>query len=588
MTQKVLVFTPSGSKVVPISGMLCLGGADSTGFCFSDLNFSGDYAVVSPMDGRLCIHVLRTGQQSKTVELSDLERVQIEDLTVIALPSVWGSDVAQNSGLIQSLEGLLESFVVQTGLHDQLSSTLKKLVDFCEAEKGAIVTRDPKATDESQYRIVARENLDGEDGWLSESFFQITLESKQPQAVLNLIGSSYSRNESLMASGFLSVFSWPLMLRGEVFGMLLIGSRKPHSGLSMTQQQTMKAFVTLVSLMTQFVLRDQEMREHIQKLRQMQNPNQQPLLSSSPKLIEACALAEKIAPTDLSVLIQGETGVGKEVLARWVHDNSDRKHGPFVAVNCGAIPSELLESVLFGHRRGAFTGAISDQVGKFQLASRGTLFLDELGDLPQALQVKLLRALQERIVEPIGANKGVPVDVRVISATHKNLQEMMSRGVFREDLFFRLAEIQIQIPALRERPEDIELLAHSHLERLAPGKRLSRESRQWMLSQQWKGNVRELISSLRRAAVLSRGDEIQVTDLTAGQPQMSAPVHASFSAMNLDKARDEFVRQKIMQALAVSHGHRHNAAQLLGITPRTLFRYLKELDIGSDRTVTIN
>jgi two-component system NtrC family response regulator len=299
---------------------------------------------------------------------------------------------------------------------------------------------------------------------------------------------------------------------------------------------------------------------------------------------DALALARDVAASDLSVLIQGETGVGKEVLARWIHDLSARCKGPFIAINCAAIPRDLLESVLFGHKRGAFTGATTDQAGKFLAANGGTLFLDEIGELPQALQAKILRAVQEKTIEPLGSNRSMRVDVRFISATHRDLPTLIRSGSFREDLFYRLAEVALTVPALRTRMADVPLLATSFLREFAPEKSFTPAAWIWLKTRDWPGNVRELRSTLKRVSLLTRTQEVDVSDLVRGLPdqdlqrdQAAGPMSANWlDGETLDDARNRFTARKVREALLRSGGHRAKAAELLAITPRTLFRYLEE------------
>src|SRR5690606_16804073 len=232
----------------------------------------------------------------------------------------------------------------------------------------------------------------------------------------------------------------------------------------------------------------------------------------------ALRLAETVAPTASTVLISGESGTGKEVIARFIHALSDRSDGPFLSINCGALPENLLESELFGHVKGSFTGAVRDKAGLFVAARGGTFFLDEVGEMSPAAQVQLLRALQEREVIPVGATEAVPVDVRIIAATNRDLEEEIRRGTFRGDLYYRLNVITLHLPPLRERVDDIPLLADHFLKRFASSRgeeppRLSDEAREILQSYDWPGNVRELENALERAAVLSRGGEIKPNTL---------------------------------------------------------------------------
>ena len=299
-----------------------------------------------------------------------------------------------------------------------------------------------------------------------------------------LSGVPYNSSESLVATGFISTFCWPLVVQGMALGVLLTGSRRPHQGLSNERNLQIETYVHLAAVLTNFRLRELSFKREIAQLRAKEQDT--PFQTQSTKLRNTCELARQVADSDLAVLVQGETGVGKEVMARWVHEQSGRKDGPFIAVNCGAIPSELLESLLFGHKKGAFTHAFSDQMGKIQQAHGGTLFLDEIGDLPPALQPKLLRVLNDKQVEPLGSQRPLQVDIRVIVATHKPLKEMVAQKQFREDLYYRVAEMTLWLPPLRERPGDILLIAQQCLRELDGEKIFSEDAREYLMIQVWK------------------------------------------------------------------------------------------------------
>ncbi len=239
------------------------------------------------------------------------------------------------------------------------------------------------------------------------------------------------------------------------------------------------------------------------------------IISVSPAMKQVLAVADRVAGTDATVLITGESGTGKEAVARRIHVRSRRAEGPFVAVNCAAIPGELLESELFGHARGAFTGAVRDRAGRFRQAAGGTLFLDEVGEIPLALQAKLLRVLQERVVDVVGGDHPVPVDVRIVTATNRDLPDRIREGTFREDLYYRLNVVEIRVPPLRERPEDIPPLAEYFMKELGTGRELTVPPAvmEELKSRPWPGNVRELKNACERMAILCRGSEVSMEDL---------------------------------------------------------------------------
>mgnify|MGYP000198937792 CR=1 FL=1 len=309
----------------------------------------------------------------------------------------------------------------------------------------------------------------------------------------------------------------------------------------------------------------------------------------------------KVARSQAPVFICGESGTGKELVARMVHDLGPRAAGPFVPVNCGAIPSELMESEFFGHRKGSFTGANADKDGLFQAASGGTLFLDEVADLPMHMQVKLLRVIQEKAVRPVGFNGEIPIDVRILSATHKDLQKLVESGSFRQDLFYRINVIEVRVPPLRDRADDILLLAERTLDRIAPEwgidrPQLSESARTALQHYLFPGNVRELENILERAVALCEENVIQAVDLrlpqradsatsapltTVGTGAMAAPLSAPASNArgDLENYIDNLQREAIMKALQETRYNKTKAAQALGITFRALRYKLKKLGI---------
>jgi two-component system response regulator HydG len=309
-------------------------------------------------------------------------------------------------------------------------------------------------------------------------------------------------------------------------------------------------------------------------------------VGKSRRFLEVLKLAEHVAPTDSTVLITGESGTGKEVVARYVHNLSSRSEGPFLSINCGALPENLLESELFGHVKGSFTGAIRDKQGLFAAARGGTFFLDEVGEMPASLQVKLLRVLQEREVIPVGATETIPVDVRIVAATNRNLEEEIRRGNFRSDLFYRLNVIALDLPPLRERRDDLLLLIEAILNRLGAEnqsdvKALSSEALDAVVVYDWPGNVRELENALEHAVVLSRGTVIEGTSLPERiTTRRKEPLVAERSYKN--PALEVIERAYIMWVLQAEGGNKTRAAEVLGIDPSTLYRKLSRYDEQPD------
>jgi two-component system NtrC family response regulator len=303
------------------------------------------------------------------------------------------------------------------------------------------------------------------------------------------------------------------------------------------------------------------------------------LITAAPEMVKVARTIERVANTKVSVMLLGASGTGKELLARGLHEASDRAGRAFVAINCAAIPENLLESELFGHEKGAFTGAIKTTEGKIEQAAGGTLFLDEVGDIPLQLQVKLLRFLQERVIERIGSRTSIPVDTRIVCATHQNLEAMIAEGRFREDLYYRLAEIVVRIPTLAERPGDATLLARSFLQRYAkemnPSVRgFAADALAAIDGWGWPGNVRELENRVKRAVIMADEKLIHAADL-----DLASPGDEVANALNLKAVREAADRKVIRHALARSEGNISSTAKMLGISRPTLYDLLRQYDL---------
>lgn len=303
------------------------------------------------------------------------------------------------------------------------------------------------------------------------------------------------------------------------------------------------------------------------------------MITAAPEMAKVARTIERVANTKVSVMLLGASGTGKELLARGLHEASDRRTGAFVALNCAAIPETLLEAELFGHEKGAFTGAVKSTEGKIEQAQGGTLFLDEVGDIPLPLQVKLLRFLQERTIERIGGRTAIPVDTRIVCATHQDLESMIAAGTFREDLFYRLAEIVVKIPTLAERPGDAVLLAKAFLQRFASEmspsvKGFAPDALAAIDAWPWPGNVRELENRVKRAVIMTDGKLV-----CAGDLDLSGDGEEGAEVLNLKSARERADRTVIRHALARSEGNISSTAKLLGISRPTLYDLLKQYDL---------
>lgn len=335
------------------------------------------------------------------------------------------------------------------------------------------------------------------------------------------------------------------------------------------------ADIALLRTIVDRALRLAALEEENRRLAEVQAPSPiKRIITASDAMLKVCRTVERLAATNVTVLLLGESGTGKEALARALHELGPRARHPFVAINCGAIPETLLESELFGYERGAFTGAVKQTIGKIEAANKGTLFLDEIGDLPHQLQVKLLRFLQEQVIERIGGRSAIPVDVRVVSATNAVLEEQVAEGRFRNDLFYRLNSVTVRIPPLRDRPGDAMLLARYFLNRFNRefGRNLrgfTEEAIAAISSHPWPGNVRELENRLKRAVVMADGKLVDAADLELAAPKEGA------EDLDLRAARLRAEREMLQKALARTNGTLAAAAKLLGVSRPTLYSLLE-------------
>jgi transcriptional regulator with GAF, ATPase, and Fis domain len=396
----------------------------------------------------------------------------------------------------------------------------------------------------------------------------------------NIKRSFVGQAASLQSAGVKSALCVPLLLADRVSGVIYLDTRSPENPFDSDHLQLITAVAGLISLAWENVRHLEKLREENNYLQQEVNLNHE-LVGDSPRMRAVYELIRRVAATDSTVLIQGESGTGKELVARAVHNSSSRADGPFVAVNCAAITETLLESELFGHEKGAFTGAVAQKKGKVELANGGTLFLDEIGEFAIALQAKLLRVLQEREFERVGGTRPMKIDVRFLAATNRGLLQAVEAGTFRRDLYHRLNVVSITLPALRERAEDIPLLADyfvakaSRKCRMRP-KPISPEGQACLLSYDWPGNVRELEHAMERALVLGSSDRILPEDLPA---EIFESASGEPSSSNFQSVVKEQKRQVVQKAMQQSGGNYIEAAKVLGIHPNSLLRLIRNLNL---------
>ncbi|HEY6174679.1 MAG TPA: sigma 54-interacting transcriptional regulator [Kofleriaceae bacterium] len=482
-----------------------------------------------------------------------------------------------------------ERLIHQRDLAELLDALMDAVIEITNADKGFLVLLEGDTIDVKVARNLNRENIADAVSQLSDSIIAKVVRSRKPVIVSDAMrDDEFSAAKSVMQLKVSSVICVPLLDRGRLLGLIYVGN---DSIRDLFQQDTLRiltVFSSQASLIVANALLLNELRIDNKRLSdRLEQYRFGEIVGTSPPMQQVFRKVEKIAATDISVLITGETGTGKELIAREIHNRSPRTGKPFVTINCGAIPENLLESELFGHVKGAFTGAVANKQGKFQAADGGTLFLDEIGEMPVELQVKILRALQERVVYRVGDTRPETCDIRILAATNRDLDKEIAAGRFREDLYYRLNVVNVELPPLRQRGEDVLVIARYLLSRYAREydvkvKGLSPNAAVAIRKHAWPGNIRELENRIKKAIVLCESSVIGPDDLgLTGDvlPQI----------LTLAEAKDKFQRDYINEVLALNNGNRTKTARDLGVDPRTVFRHLEKEsddpgDVGADVT----
>jgi transcriptional regulator with GAF, ATPase, and Fis domain len=513
-------------------------------------------------------------------------------------------DVYNQLAGLRKLYEFSEKLMTMKDIDRLLEAMLDAVIEVTSAEKGLILlnddafvgpapdperatataTADASATRPSDRpsgwgvraaRNVRREALSDATGNISDSIVRKVIETGRPVIVSDAVSDSqFKASESVLALQLSSVMCAPLVSQGEVQGVFYVGNDRVKGLFARNQLDVLSIFASQASLILQNALLLNALRADKEKLvAELSDKRFGEIIGACPSMMEVYRKLQKVATTDISVLITGETGTGKELIAREIHRRSGRATGPFVVINCGAIPENLIESELFGHVRGAFTGAVASRPGKFQVANGGTLFLDEIGELPQNLQVKLLRALQERVVFRVGDSKPEKVDIRVVAATNRVLEDEIRAGRFREDLYYRLNVVNIFLPPLRERGDDVVIIAKAllskHTEELAPHVQgFTPQALAGIKKSPWPGNIRQLENRIKKALVLCEKSLLDPDDLDLTK-ESESPI------LPLEKAKEEFQRRYVLEILERNSGNRTQTARDLGVDPRTIFRYLE-------------
>jgi transcriptional regulator with GAF, ATPase, and Fis domain len=458
---------------------------------------------------------------------------------------------------------------------------LDAVIDLVGATKGFLIHVRGEDLHIAAARNVDRVDIGNTEDQVSDSVVARVLRERKPLIVSDALNDTIlGQSRSVVDLQLSSVMCVPLLARDALIGVLYVGTEGPGRLFVPQDLELLKIFAAQAGLILHNALLLDDLRienEDLAREVAAGSGSGGSIIGTDASMLEVFRVMDRVAPTDISVLVTGETGTGKELVAREVHRRSNRRDGPFVSINCGAIPENLLESELFGHKKGAFTGALSDKQGKFEDANGGTLFLDEIGEMPMNLQVKLLRVLQEREIERVGEGRPRKVDIRVVSATNKDLQEEIAQGRFREDLYYRLNEIHISLPALRDRGDDIVLIAQ-HLQKryakLYPGRAVgfSPEAIASIRSYVWPGNVRQLENRIKKAMVLADAPLIAPLDLGfAGEAPRSDE-----RWQPLADAREAFQQRYIRDCLEAHEWNKAATARALDVDPRTIFRYIEK------------
>ncbi len=453
-----------------------------------------------------------------------------------------------------------------------LNKILDRLIQETGAEIGAFIYYDAQR-DAFVPRMI-RGAGEEDSPRFSQTIFRKVLETRD--AVLSfdvLAEQDFQVSQSIITNEIHAVLAFPLIVEGRLYGIMYFDSRHNRQKFNEAARQLLSFFAPIASLTLEHILKKREVEnKNVILQKQVDSslgiPN---IIGETPVMKRLFQLIRKVARTDASVLLTGENGTGKDLVARAIHDLSPRKNKPFIAQYIGNIPSTILDSELFGYKKGAFTGATTDRVGLFEAVNGGTLFLDEISELPPELQTKLLRVLQNKEIIRLGENLVRKIDVRIIAATNQNLVELVKNGKFREDLYYRLNVINIHLPPLRDRKEDIPLLVDYFLKRESEGREvtITKAAMRKLMNYNWPGNVRQLENIIRRALILAEGDVIDVDDIQLDE--MDVP--------KFEGTLEEFKNQLIIQRLKEFNGNKTRAAKSLGISLRTLQQKAKELGL---------
>lgn len=469
----------------------------------------------------------------------------------------------------------------ETSVSSLLNKLLDEVITLTSAEKGFLVLLNNEKASIKAARNFDQKDISSEPIEKSWTIVNKVLTTLKPVLINDAKkDTEFNATRSVINFKLSSIICVPLAYRGKALGAIYIGNNTFANVFDENSLAIIQIFSSQASLLVKNAIEISSLENETKSLKEkLEFKRYGEMIGSCNNMQEVFSNIEKISPTNISVLIEGETGTGKELIAREIHFRSPRAKNSFVVINCGAIPENLLESELFGHVRGAFTGAVTSQIGKFQSAHRGTLFLDEIGEMPFHLQVKILRALQEGKITRVGSSNVEEIDIRIIAATNRNLEQMVKESKFREDLYYRLNVVQISVPALRDRGNDILVIANYLLQKYAkfynkPATTFTEVAQNSLLNYAWPGNVRQLDNRIKRALIMADGNQITAEDLDISKSVQD-------KVLPLTEAAELFRQRYINQALERNANNRTKAAKELGIDPRTVFRHLQNERMNS-------
>ena len=518
-------------------------------------------------------------------DVIDLGSIRLRFDMRISAPRPEARGSAPTSGSVKAMLSATarfsEALAGSYKLDELLDTMLDEIIEVTDATRGAVLLLIEGKPVQRAAREAGRRLQRGEMP-ISDTIVARVLQTRQPEIVSDALNDTmFSAARSVIDYKLASVLCVPLNVRGELLGVIYLGNDNVVNLFSDDSLEVATVFATQAAMALRNAILIRELQLSNESLtQQLERIHFGSLVGTSGAMKEVFRRIDKVARTDVSVLIEGETGTGKELVASEVHRRSHRKDGPFVVINCGAIPENLLESELFGHIKGSFTGAVSNRDGKFANAHGGTLFLDEIGEMPLNLQVKLLRVLEERRVTRIGESIARDVDIRIVAATNRNLAEEVKAGQFREDLYYRLNVVRVELPPLRERGTDVELLGRYFLRKYGDElgvqiQGFTDDALRALRAHRWPGNIRELENRIKKAVIFCDEGQVDAKDLDLQEVQADR-------VLPLNEAKEQFALDYVRRILELNDGNRTSTARDLEVDVRTIFRYLEKVRDDDD------